>query len=63
MKQHKPPGISEKVIRLLHIYTMIAKKEYPSVQRLKEEFEVSERSIYRYLEIINMIDGIEYQEM
>ncbi len=60
MKRDKPTGISEKVIRLLEIYTMIARKQFPSVQLLKEHFHVSERSVYRYLEIINMIDAIEY---
>ena len=58
----KPAGISEKVIRLLEIYTMIAQKQYPSVPFLKEHFHVSERSVYRYLEIINMIDGIEFDQ-
>jgi predicted DNA-binding transcriptional regulator YafY len=58
----KPAGISEKVIRLLEIYTMIAQKQFPSVQSLKEHFNVSERSVYRYLEIINMIDGIEFDQ-
>lgn len=60
MKKPKPSGISEKVIRLLDIYTMIAQKHFPSVRRLKEHFHISERSVYRYLEIINMIDAIEY---
>jgi predicted DNA-binding transcriptional regulator YafY len=62
MKQRSPAGISEKVIRLLEIYTMIAQKQFPSVPSLKEHFHVSERSVYRYLEIINMIDGIEYDQ-
>jgi predicted DNA-binding transcriptional regulator YafY len=62
MKRDKPAGISEKVIRLLEIYTMIAQKRFPSVQFLREHFHVSERSVYRYLEIINMIDGIEYDQ-
>lgn len=61
-KPHKPAGISEKVIRLLEIYTMIAQKQYPSVPFLKDHFRVSERSVYRYLEIINMIDGIEFDQ-
>jgi predicted DNA-binding transcriptional regulator YafY len=60
VKNTKPAGISEKVISLLEIYTMIAQKQFPSVSSLKEHFHVSERSIYRYLEIINMIDGIEF---
>ena len=51
----KPAGISEKVIRLLEIYTMIAQKHYPSVPFLKEHFRVSERTVYRYLELINLI--------
>jgi predicted DNA-binding transcriptional regulator YafY len=62
MKAGKPAGISEKVIRLLEIYTMIAQKQFPSVPALKEHFHVSERSVYRYLEIINMIDGIELDQ-
>ncbi|OPY77728.1 MAG: hypothetical protein A4E65_02616 [Syntrophorhabdus sp. PtaU1.Bin153] len=62
MKTIKPTGISEKVIRLLQIYTMIAQKNFPSVTALKEHFVMSERSVYRYLEIINMIDGIEYDK-
>ena len=62
MKSSKPSGISEKVIRLLDVYTMIAQKKYPSAQFLKEHFNVSERSIYRYLETINLIDGIEFDQ-
>jgi predicted DNA-binding transcriptional regulator YafY len=58
----KPAGISEKVVRLLEIYTMIAQRQYPSVPLLREHFHVSERSVYRYLEIVNMIDGIEYDQ-
>jgi predicted DNA-binding transcriptional regulator YafY len=60
MKPSKPTGISEKVIRLLEIYTLIAQKEYPSVGSLKERFCLSERTLYRYLELINMVDAIEY---
>jgi predicted DNA-binding transcriptional regulator YafY len=62
MKGSKPAGISEKVIRLLEIYTVIAQKHFPTVSFLKEHFGVSERSVYRYLEIINMIDAIEYDQ-
>ncbi len=62
MERAKPAGISEKVIRLLEIYTMIAQKRYPSVPSLKEHFRVSERSVCRYLEIVNMIDGIEFDQ-
>ena len=59
-RENKPAGISEKVIRLLEIYTMIAKKQYPSTSTLMERFGVTERSIYRYLEQINLIDAIEF---
>ena len=59
-KTHKPAGISEKVIRLLEIYTMIAQKQYPSTSSLMERLGVTERSIYRYLEQINLIDAIEF---
>ncbi len=60
MKGAKPTGISEKVIRLLEIYTLIAQKAHPSVKSLTERFSLSERTVYRYLEQINMIDAIEY---
>jgi predicted DNA-binding transcriptional regulator YafY len=56
----KPAGISDKVIRLLDIYTMIAQKKYPSVAQIAERMAVSERSVFRYLEIINLIDAIEF---
>lgn len=62
MKLAKPAGISEKVIRLLDIYTMIAQKKFPSVPVLKDHFNISERSVYRYLEIINVIDAIEHDQ-
>ena len=59
-KTHKPAGISEKVIRLLEIYTMIAQRHFPSIASLMERYNVTERTIFRYLEQINMIDPIEY---
>jgi predicted DNA-binding transcriptional regulator YafY len=59
-KTHKPAGISEKVIRLLEIYTMIAQRQFPSTATLVDRFGVTERTIYRYLEQINMIDAIEF---
>jgi predicted DNA-binding transcriptional regulator YafY len=59
-KTSKSVGMSEKIIRLLEIYTLIARKEYPSVKSLKERFPVSERTLYRYLELINIVDAIEY---
>ncbi|MEW6110410.1 MAG: WYL domain-containing transcriptional regulator [Nitrospirota bacterium] len=61
-KKSSTPGISEKVIRLLEIYTSIAQNKYPSVSRLQEKYDVSKRTIYRYLEIINFIDPIEHDE-
>jgi predicted DNA-binding transcriptional regulator YafY len=58
--QAKPAGISEKVIRLLDIYTLIAHQQFPSVSSLMERFRVSKRSVFRYLEIIGLIDPIEF---
>ena len=58
--QAKPAGISEKVIRLLDIYTLMAHQQFPSVSSLMERFHVSKRSVYRYLEIIGLIDSIEF---
>jgi predicted DNA-binding transcriptional regulator YafY len=62
MKKPRPAGISEKVIRLLEIYPIITQKHCSSVPSLREHFHLSRRSIYRYLEIINMIDGIEFDQ-
>jgi predicted DNA-binding transcriptional regulator YafY len=66
MKQVKnggnPAGISEKVIRLLEVYTLIAQKQFPSLDLLMERFQVSKRTVFRYLELINIIDSIEYDK-
>lgn len=59
-KAGKPAGISCKVINLLDIYTMIAQNKFPCVDSLAERCEASRRTIHRYLEIINMIDPIEF---
>jgi predicted DNA-binding transcriptional regulator YafY len=59
-KIRKPAGISEKVIRLLEVYTMVAQRQYPSIASLTDHFGVTERTIYRYLEQINIIDAIEF---
>lgn len=58
-KTDRIPGFSEKFIRLLGIYTLIAKEKYPTVDSLAEEYEVNERTIYRDLSIINQIDPVE----
>ncbi len=61
-KAANPAGISEKVIRLLEIYTLIAQNKFPSLALLMERFHVSKRTIFRYLELINIIDPIEYDK-
>lgn len=58
-KKDRIPGFSEKFIRLLDIYTLIAKEAYPTVQDLADKFEVKSRTIYRDLSIINYIESIE----
>ena len=61
-KKDNPAGISEKVIRLLEIYTLIAHNKFPSLGLLMDRFHVSKRTIFRYLELINLIDPIEYDK-
>jgi len=61
-KKDNPAGISEKVIRLLEIYTLIAHNKFPSLGLLMDRFRVSKRTIFRYLELINLIDPIEYDK-
>ncbi len=58
----KPAGISDKLIRLLEIYTLIAQNKFPSLALLMERFNVSKRTVFRYLELINIIDPIEYDK-
>lgn len=59
-KKIKPAGISEKVIKILKAYTIIANGKYPSARQLAEDLEAAERTVYRYLEIINFVDPIEF---
>ncbi len=61
-KAANPAGISEKVIRLLEIYTLIAQNKFPSLGLLMDRFHVTKRTIFRYLELINLIDPIEYDK-
>ena len=56
----KAAGISEKVIRLLEVYKVIAQNQYPSAQDLAQRFGCSHRTIFRYLELVNMIDAVDY---
>lgn len=59
-KGASPAGISEKVIRLLEVYTLIAQSKFPSIDSMMERFQVARRTVFRYLELINIIDPIEY---
>jgi len=59
-KVANPAGISEKVIRLIEVYTLIAQNKFPSIDTLMQRFKVTKRTIFRYLELINIIDPIEY---
>ncbi len=54
-RKGKLVGISEKVINILKIVNLLEQKRYPDIRTLAEECEVSERSIYRYLNIINTV--------
>lgn len=58
-KSGKQPGVTEKVIRLLEIYLLIAQKGNCTVEFLMEKFGVTERTIYRDLKIIGEIDELE----
>ena len=59
-KRSQPLRIPEKVIRLLEIYTLIAQGRYPSVGLLMNILGISKRTVFRYLEIIDMINPITY---
>ncbi len=58
-KKDRIPGFSEKFIRLLDIYTLIAKDRKPTINDLMNKYNVSERTVHRYLRTINQIDAIE----
>jgi len=59
-RRDKPAGIVEKVINILKILNLIEQDKAPSVRTLSEVCEVSERSIYRYLNILYSIVPIVY---
>ncbi len=59
-KKENPAGISEKVTRLLDLYSMIAENRYPSLDTLAAHFGVTRRTVHRYLEIIRTIDAIDF---
>ena len=59
-RKDKPYGITEKVINILKILNSIESGEAPSVNKLAELCEVSERTIYRYLSILQQIVPIHY---
>ena len=52
--------IPEKVSRLLEMYTLIAQGRQPSVHLLMERLDISKRTVFRYLRIIDTIDRITY---
>lgn len=59
-KRQKPTGIAEKVINIMKILNLIERGKHPSAKELAERLEVSERSIYRYLYVINQIVPVVY---
>lgn len=59
-KESKPAGIAEKVINIMTILNLIERGRHPSAKELAERLEVSERSIYRYLYVINQIVPVVY---
>lgn len=59
-KRQKPTGIAEKVINIMTILNLIERGKHPSARELADRLEVSERSIYRYLYILNQIIPIVY---
>jgi len=61
-KKGKRTGISDKFFRLLKIYTIIAQKHYPSAGSLAENLGVNERTIYRDLFVINLVDQVDYDQ-
>jgi predicted DNA-binding transcriptional regulator YafY len=59
-KKDKPAGIPEKVTRLLELYSLIAENRYPTLSFLAEHFNVTRRTVHRYLEIIRSIDAVDF---
>ena len=59
-KKDRPSGISEKVTRLLELYSLIAENRYPTLSFLAEHFGVTRRTVHRYLEIVRSIDAVDF---
>lgn len=62
VKKDKQAGITEKIINLLTILNMIESKEYPSIEDIARRCEVTERTAYRYLNIINFIVPLSFNK-
>ncbi|MBI5875294.1 MAG: WYL domain-containing protein [Deltaproteobacteria bacterium] len=62
-RRDKPAGISEKVINILKILNLIEQGKYPSVRRLAQECEVTERSVHRYLRITDAVVPVTYDRV
>ena len=60
MKKDRSAGISDKVTRLLELYSLIAENRYPTLSFLAEHFGVTRRTVHRYLEIIRTIDAVDF---
>ncbi len=54
-RKEKPQGVAEKVINILKILNLNEQDKHPTVKELAQICEVSERSIYRYLYILNQV--------
>ncbi len=62
IKKDKPRGITEKIINLLTILNMIESGQYPSITDIMEKCEISERTAFRYLKIIDFIIPIKFNK-
>lgn len=59
-RKDKPAGVAEKVINIVKILNLIESGSCPGVKDLARACEVSERSVYRYLYILNQVIPVVY---
>lgn len=59
-RRERIAGVSEKIVNILKVLSLIEQKKFLSADEVAEECEVGRRTVFRYLNILNSIIPIEY---
>lgn len=59
-RRERIAGISEKIVNILKVLSLIEQKRFLSADEIAEECEIARRTVFRYINILNSIIPIEY---